>query len=109
VSVEPASERLIGRRLLRQEDPRLVTGKGAYVTDLALPGILHMAVLRSPHAHARIARVNADHARRVSGVVAVFTAGDLRDVGRLPVMAHPSGCADVTPDGSCDFSSMWSE
>ncbi|PYM73152.1 MAG: hypothetical protein DME03_16075, partial [Candidatus Rokuibacteriota bacterium] len=50
-----ASERLIGRRLLRQEDPRLVTGKGAYVTDLALPGMLHMAVLRSPHAHARIA------------------------------------------------------
>jgi aerobic carbon-monoxide dehydrogenase large subunit len=91
VSVEPASERLIGRRLLRQEDPRLVTGKGAYVTDLALPGILHMAVLRSPHAHARIARVNADHARRVSGVVAVFTAGDLRDVGPLPVMAHPPG------------------
>src|SRR5262245_1260679 len=65
VSVEPASERLIGRRLLRQEDPRLVTGKGAYATDLALPGMLHMAVLRSPHAHARIVRVDADRARRV--------------------------------------------
>src|SRR4030095_5983642 len=84
-----ASERLIGRRLLRQEDPRLVAGKGAYVTDLALPGMLHLAVLRSPHAHARIARVDADRARRVSGVVAVFTAADLRGGGPLPVMAHP--------------------
>jgi carbon-monoxide dehydrogenase large subunit len=91
VSSDSASERLIGRRLLRQEDPRLVTGKGAYVTDLALPGMLHTAVLRSPHAHARIARVNVERARLVPGVVAVLTAADLRDVGPLPVMAHPPG------------------
>ncbi len=86
-----ASERLIGRRLLRQEDPRLLTGKGAYVTDLALPGMLHMAVLRSPHAHARIAHVDVDRARRVPGVVGVFTADHIRDVGPLPVLAHPPG------------------
>jgi len=86
-----ASERLIGRRLLRQEDPRLLTGKGAYVTDLALPAMLHMAVLRSPHAHARIAHVDVDRARRVPGVVSVFTADHLRDVGPLPVLAHPPG------------------
>src|SRR4030095_10292583 len=91
VNFEPAGERLIGRRLLRQEDPRLVTGRGAYVTDLAMPGTLHMAVLRSSHAHARIARVDVDRARGVPGVVAVFTAGDLRDVGPLPVLAHPPG------------------
>ena len=86
-----ASERLIGRRLLRQEDPRLLTGKGAYVTDLALPAMLHMAVLRSPHAHARIAHVDVDRARRVPGVVGVFTADHIRDVGPLPVLAHPPG------------------
>jgi aerobic carbon-monoxide dehydrogenase large subunit len=91
VNVEPASERLIGRRLLRQEDPRLVTGRGAYVTDLAPPGVLHMAVLRSAHAHARIARVDVDRARGVPGVVAVFTAADIRDIGPLPVLAHPPG------------------
>ena len=85
------NERLIGRRLLRQEDPRLVAGKGAYVTDLALPGTLHMALLRSPHAHARVARIDVGRARRVPGVVAVFTADDLRDVGPLPVLAHPPG------------------
>ena len=85
------SERLIGRRLLRQEDPRLVTGRGAYVTDLVLPGTLHMALLRSPHAHALITHVDADRARRVAGVVAVFTADDIHDVGPLPVLAHPPG------------------
>ncbi len=85
------SERLIGRRLLRQEDPRLVAGRGAYVTDLALPGLLHMALLRSPHAHASIARVSVDRARRVPGVVAVFTADDIRDVGPLPILAEPPG------------------
>ena len=85
------SERLIGQRLLRQEDPRLVAGRGAYVTDLALPGTLHMALLRSPHAHARITHVIADRARRVAGVVAVLSADDIRDVGPLPVLAHPPG------------------
>jgi carbon-monoxide dehydrogenase large subunit len=84
-------ERLFGQRLLRQEDPRLLTGKGAYVTDLALPGMLHMALLRSPHAHALIAHVDVDRARRVPGVVAVFTADDIRDVEPLPVLAHPPG------------------
>ncbi len=86
-----ATERLIGRRLLRQEDPRLVTGRGAYVTDLVLHGTLHMALLRSPHAHALITHVDADRARQVPGVVAVFTADDIRDVGPLPVLAHPPG------------------
>jgi carbon-monoxide dehydrogenase large subunit len=85
------SERLIGQRLLRQEDPRLVAGRGAYVTDLALPGTLHMALLRSPHAHARITHVIADRARRVAGVVAVLTADDIRDVSPLPVLTRPPG------------------
>jgi carbon-monoxide dehydrogenase large subunit len=85
------SARLIGQRLLRQEDPRLVAGKGAYVTDLALPGTLHMALLRSPYAHALIAKVVVARACRVDGVVAVFTADQIRDVGPLPVLAHPPG------------------
>src|SRR5437879_9189665 len=76
-----ASERLIGRRLLRQEDPRLLTGRGAYVTDLALPGMLHMALLRSPHAPALIAHVDVDRARRVPGVVGVIHVRDERMSG----------------------------
>ena len=91
MTADATRDRLIGQRLLRQEDPRLLSGKGAYVTDLVLPGMLHMALLRSPHAHALITHVDADLARRVPGVVAVFTADDIRDVGPLPVLAHPPG------------------
>ncbi len=91
MTASAARERLIGQRLLRQEDPRLLTGRGAYVTDLALPGMLHVALLRSPHAHARIAHVDVGRARGVPGVVAVFTADHIRDVGPLPVLAHPPG------------------
>ena len=53
--------------------------------------MLHLAVLRSPHAHALIAGVDSARARRVPGVVAVFTAADIRDIGPLPVLAHPPG------------------
>src|SRR5262249_10259089 len=53
--------------------------------------MLHMALLRSAHAHARVARVDVERARHVPGVVAVLPAGDLRDIGPLPVMAHPPG------------------
>jgi carbon-monoxide dehydrogenase large subunit len=83
--------RLIGRPLLRQEDPRLLTGKGLYVTDLALPGMLHLAVLRSSHAHAHILGIGASAARAVPGVVAVYSADDLRDLAPLPVLAAPAG------------------
>lgn len=86
-----AARGLIGRPLLRQEDPRLVTGRGAYVTDLDLPGLLHLAVLRSPHAHARVVAVDVEAARATPGVLAVLRAGDLAGVAPLPVLAHPPG------------------
>ena len=82
---------LIGQPLLRQEDPRLVTGNGRYVTDLALPGTLHVAILRSVHAHARIARIDAEAAGRSPGVVAVLAADDVRNLAPLPVLANPPG------------------
>ena len=56
------SERWIGAKVRRREDARLVTGHGRYVADLALPGMLHVAVQRSPHAHARVVRVDAAEA-----------------------------------------------
>ena len=57
------SERFFGARVRRREDPRLVTGRGRYVADVALSGLLHVAVHRSPHAHARIVRIDAAEAR----------------------------------------------
>ncbi len=67
----------IGRRLKRNEDPRLLLGQALFVDDVRLPGLLFAAFLRSPHAHARILRIDASAARRCEGVVAVYTAADL--------------------------------
>jgi hypothetical protein len=86
-----APEGPIGRSLRRQEDPRLLRGKGQYVADLAPPGLLHLAVVRSPHAHARILGIDVRAAAVVPGAVAVLTASDLDGIGALPVLAHPPG------------------
>src|ERR1700741_3528821 len=67
----------IGRSVKRREDARLLTGRGRYVADLQLPGLLHAAVVRSPHAHARIEGVAARRALGQPGVVAVLTIADL--------------------------------
>ena len=82
---------LIGRSLRRLEDPRLVRGRGVYVGDLAFPGLLHLAVLRSPHAHARIRTRDFAPAARTPGIVSVIGAADLKGFGQLPVLAQPPG------------------
>jgi aerobic carbon-monoxide dehydrogenase large subunit len=65
-----------GQPLKRFEDPKLVTGRGSYVDDVQLPGMLYAAVLRSPHAHARIRSIDASAARHQPGVVTVLTGAD---------------------------------
>jgi carbon-monoxide dehydrogenase large subunit len=86
---EPAG--LIGRPLRRQEDPRLVRGHGAYVADLDRPGMLHMAVLRSPHAHARVVARDFAEAARMAGVVTLVDADDVAALRELPVLNLPKG------------------
>ena len=79
--------KFIGDRLLRKEDPRLVRGRGRYVGDITLPGLLHAAILRSPHAHARIGAIDATRALKSPGVVGVLTFADLGDAARpLPIV-----------------------
>src|SRR3954447_6383578 len=74
--------RYAGARISRVEDARLVTGRGTYVDDIALPGMLHVSFVRSPHARAGIRGIDVSAARAVPGVRAVFTAADLNpDVG----------------------------
>ena len=75
-----------GQSLNRLEDLRFLTGRGRYVADDAVPGVLHAYVLRSPHAFARIARLELEAARAVPGVAAVFTEADLAadGIGELP-------------------------
>ena len=66
-----------GRSIRRREDRRFVTGRGRYVDDVRLPDALHAAIVRSPHAHARIVRVDAGAASAMPGVVAVLSGRDL--------------------------------
>ena len=76
----------------RREDPRLVTGAGAFIDDLVVDGALHAAMVRSAHAHARILAVDVAAARVAPGVVGVFTATDLGVAGGpIPIYApHPA-------------------
>jgi Aerobic-type carbon monoxide dehydrogenase, large subunit CoxL/CutL homologs len=73
--------RYVGQSLRRREDFKLITGKGRYVDDIKLPGLLHMAALRSPHAHAIINRVDLTEAAAAPGVRLVLSGADL--VGRI--------------------------
>jgi carbon-monoxide dehydrogenase large subunit len=73
------TEKYIGKRMTRTEDPRLLTGQALFVDDVQIPGMLHAAFLRSAYAHARIKSVDVSTARKRPGVMAVYTAGDLGD------------------------------
>lgn len=68
-------------RMLRKEDPRLIRGKGNFVDDIQLPGMLHMAILRSPYAHAKINGIDVSAAQAMPKVVAVVTGFDLAEQG----------------------------
>jgi len=78
--------KFVGERLRRLEDPRFLTGRGRYIADLSLPGMLDVVLVRSPHAHARICTVDTSAARLRPGVVDVVTSTDLGPAGRsLPI------------------------
>jgi carbon-monoxide dehydrogenase large subunit len=92
------SARFVGRPIRRREDPRLLAGQGAYVGDMALPGMAHAAVLRSPHAHARIRGIDAAEASRAPGVLLVGTAADLGPAARpLPLLNPAPGLRPRMP------------
>ncbi len=73
---EPGAGKWIGRTVHRVEDPRVLAGHGTYVDDMHLPRMLEVAFVRSPHAHARLVRVEVERARRHPGVVAVLTGAE---------------------------------
>jgi carbon-monoxide dehydrogenase large subunit len=88
---------LIGQRVLRNEDPRLLTGQAQFVDDVEIPGLLHAAFLRSDHAHARLLGMDVSAARQRPGVVAVFTAEDMGDDWQPgpPLVSPPPTAKDV--------------
>jgi carbon-monoxide dehydrogenase large subunit len=96
----------VGTSRRRKEDQRLITGRTRWTDNMSLPGMLHIAMVRSPFAHARITSVDVDEAKAAPGVVAVLTGSDLADVqGTLPnvwmitpdqkVPTHPSIAVDT--------------
>ena len=72
-----ARPKIVGARVQRLEDPRLLAGAGRYTADIKLPNMAHVAFLRSDRAHARIARIDLAAARALPGVVGVYVAADL--------------------------------
>ena len=77
------STRIFGSGIKRREDPRLITGEARYTDDIKLPGLLHMAVVRSPYAHANIISIDASAAEAMNGVLAVFIGEDI-DLAAIP-------------------------
>ncbi len=69
----------MGHSIKRKEDPRFIRGQGNYVDDVVLPGMLHMDIVRSPYAHAKVKSINTDEAMKVPGVIAVITGKTLEE------------------------------
>src|SRR5215475_9701389 len=76
---------LIGAAIKRKEDPRLITGAGKYTDDVQLSGMTYMAVLRSPHAHAHIRRIDTARALQQPGVLAVLTGPEVAHQCQRPL------------------------
>jgi len=90
VKDHPIHRRWIGQSMKRVEDPRLLTGRGKYIDDIVVPNMAHAAVLRSPHAHARIKKIDASKARVLPGVLLVLTGAEaVEQTGPLPCFANP--------------------
>lgn len=91
---ETPQRSVLGTRMLRKEDPALLTGESKFTADLPIPGALHLVVVRSPYAHARIDSVDVSAALAAPGVVAAYSGAELADL-----WAAPMPCAwPVTPD-----------
>lgn len=77
---ESAQRKWVGKSIQRVEDPKFLLGRGGYIDDFGLEGMLHAALVRSPHAHARIKSIDAEEARRHPGVVAVVTGAEAAEL-----------------------------
>ena len=104
MSEQPAKYRFIGQPIPRNEDARLLTGRGQFSDDFAFPNQTYAAMVRSPHAHARILRIDTSAARRMPGVLGIFTGADcLADkLGAIPHDPLPKTKFDMKLKGPGD-------
>ncbi len=91
VDDRPSTE--IGTARKRKEDQRLITGRTKWTDNIQLPGMLHLAMVRSPFAHATITAIDTSAARESNGVIAVLTGEDIKDIQGVNITAWP-----ITPD-----------
>ena len=84
-------EKLVGKRIRRREDPRLITGTATYVDDIQMPGMHYAAIVRSPHAAARIRSIDTKAAAQTPSVAAIYTGKDTMKVGPVPCGASLPG------------------
>ena len=98
VETTPGGDGYVGQAIRRLEDPPFITGKGSYVDDMALPAMLHVAIVRSPEAHARIASIDKSAAEAREGVLAVVTGDELSLEAPLPMAWVPPGVEIKTPE-----------
>jgi carbon-monoxide dehydrogenase large subunit len=95
---QPPSQKWVGQALRRKEDPRMITGRGRYVDDLVVAGMLYMAVVRSPEAHAKIVSIDTSAAMELPGIHGVFTGEDLDLGSGLPMVWVPPGVEVRSPE-----------
>ena len=81
---------LLGQRLTRLEDPPLILGQGNYAADINFPNQLHMRIVRSPYAHAKITSIDTAEAAAISGVVKIWTSHDIADLPPIDFRADKS-------------------
>jgi aerobic carbon-monoxide dehydrogenase large subunit len=95
----PSPSNHVGQALRRKEDPALITGRGRYIDDITLPGVLYVAFVRSPEAHAKIVSIDASAAKQRPEIHAVFTGEDMTDLaGPLPLAWVPPGITVNNPE-----------
>jgi CO/xanthine dehydrogenase Mo-binding subunit len=85
--------RWVGRSIPRKEDPKFLTGRAGYIADVTVPGMLHAAVLRSPHPNARIRSIDTSRAKALPGVIAVLTGAEAAEL----VDPMTAFCAEPVP------------
>ena len=102
----PVLPKLVGQRVKRREDPRLIQGRGTFVDDLKIAGLLHMAFKRSDVAHGRIVSIDTSAAEAMDGVEAVYTGAQIAELlapmpiaTPFPSPAHRAVAADVVRYG----------
>src|SRR5258706_14458389 len=85
------TETLVGKRIRRREDPRLITGTATYVDDIKMPGMHYAVIVRSPHGAAKIKSIDTSKAAAHKGVAAVFIGKDTQHIGPVPCGASLPG------------------